>query len=118
MTNFQLLLSKPKDGVLVLGMSGELDLATVGALREAADTAVAGSYQVVVFDLTELDFIDSSGLHVLAETHRAMAAQGRQTKVVCSSQMMGHIFKLTGLDEMLTIFATRGEALAGGAVAA
>jgi anti-sigma B factor antagonist len=117
-TKFQLLLSEPRDDVLVLGMSGELDLGTVGPLREAARTATTNSYRAVVFDLTRLAFIDSSGLHVIAETHRAMAETGRQTRVVCSSRMICHIFNLTGLDSILTIVPTREEALAGCALAA
>jgi anti-sigma B factor antagonist len=109
---FQLLLSEPRPEVLVFGLSGELDLGTIPPLREAAAKATAGDYQVLVFDLSGLDFMDSTGLHLLAETQRAMAAKGQQTVVVCSSPMLLNVFELTGLDRILTIVATREQALA------
>jgi anti-sigma B factor antagonist len=94
-------------------MSGELDLATARPLQEAARTATADGYEVLVFDLSRLDFMDSTGLHLLAEAHRAMAAKGQQAVVVCSSPMLLIVFELTGLDRLLTIVATREQALAG-----
>jgi anti-sigma B factor antagonist len=112
-TQFQLLLSEPCPEVLVFELSGELDLGTLPPLGEAAAKATADDYQVLVFDLSRLDFMDSAGLHLLAETHRAMDAKGQQTVVVCSAPMLLNVFELTGLDQLLTIVGTREQALAG-----
>ena len=112
-TQFQLLLSEARQDVLVFGMSGELDLGTVRPLKEAAETASANGYRTLVFDLTRLDFIDSSGLHVLAGAQRAMKAKQGDAYVVCSSANLMRIFELTGLDHLLTIVPTRDAALAG-----
>ena len=111
MTQFQLLLSEPHDEVLVFGMSGELDLGTIRPLQEAADRACGTDYRSLVFDLTRLEFIDSSGLRVLVAAHRAMEAKGRASVVVCDSPAMLRVFDVTGLNNVLTIVATRGDAL-------
>ena len=112
MTQFQLLQSEPRQDVLVLAMSGELDLGTVGPLADAATTAAAGDCKALVFDLTGLEFMDSSGLRVFAQTHRELAAKGREVLVVCASPMLLRVFELTALDQVLTIVATREQALA------
>jgi anti-anti-sigma factor len=57
--------------------------------------------------------MDSTGLHLLAEAHRAMAAKGCAAIVVCSSPLLLRVFELTGLDRLLTIVPTREHALDG-----
>lgn len=113
MVQFQLLLSEAGDGVLVLNLSGELDMATVPPLRDAATTAIAsGEYQTLVFDLSRLSFIDSTGLQALSEAHRGMAARGRDTRIVCSEPSILKVFELTGLDTLLSIVSERAIAVA------
>jgi anti-sigma B factor antagonist len=111
--DFQLLLSEPHTGVLELKLTGEVDMATVTPLRETTATATAsGDYECLVLDLSGVSFMDSSGLHVLVETQRAMTAAGRAMKIVCSSSNLLKIFELTGLDRVLTIVSDRSEAFA------
>jgi anti-sigma B factor antagonist len=111
--DFQLLLSEPGAGVLELKLTGEVDIATVQPLRDATRTAAAsGSYHCLLFDLSGLGFIDSSGLHALAEANRAMVARGGETKVICAHGGLLKIFELTGLDRVLSILGNRGDALA------
>jgi anti-sigma B factor antagonist len=113
MIEFQLLLSEPHDGVLVLNLSGEADMATVGPLRQATNAAVAScDYKSLVFDLTHLTFMDSTALHVLAETDRHMKRAGGGTKVVCDNGNLLKVFELTGLDRLFTIVPERAAALA------
>ena len=113
MVEFQLLLSEPNESTLVLNLSGEADIATVGPLREATKAAVtSGDYQTLVFDLTHLTFMDSTALHVLAETDRRMRRSGGGTKVVCDNRNLLKIFELTGLDRLFTIVPERTAALA------
>jgi anti-sigma B factor antagonist len=113
MQDFQLLLSEPGTGVLELTLIGELDLSTVETLREATATAAAsGDYDCLVFDLTRLGFIDSSGLHALADAHRAMLTSGGTSKVVCNTGNLLKVFELTGLDRVFSIVSSRDEAVA------
>jgi anti-sigma B factor antagonist len=109
--DLQLLLSEPGDAVLELRLTGELDMSNVQTLRDATAMA-SGSYHCLVFDLSELSFIDSSGLHALAEANRAMVARGGITKVICSPGNVLKVFELTGLDRLFSIVETRTEALA------
>ena len=113
MQDFQLLVSEPGNGMLELTLIGELDLGTVGTLTDATSAAVAsGDYDCLIFDLSQLDFIDSSGLHALTNAHRDMAALGNTTKIVCSGANLLKVFELTGIDNLLHIVGERSEALA------
>ena len=54
------------------------------------------------FDLSKLDFIDSSGLTIIANYARRALPNGRVTVVVPQASMR-RLFKLTALDTVLTI---------------
>jgi anti-sigma B factor antagonist len=104
----------------VLGVEGELDLASAPNLKWAlADVLSAGCTQLVV-DLSLVSFIDSTALGVLVGTHRSLG-DGVRMAIACSHPDVLNIFELTGLDATFDIFATFDDALAyarGGAVAA
>lgn len=109
----QVLLTEQDERVLELKVSGEIDLATVVPLREATRAAArSGDYDALVVDLLGVDFIDSSGLHVLVEANRAMVEQGGEMTIVCASLNVLKVFELTGLDRVLTIVCARAEAYA------
>lgn len=113
MYGFQLLLSEPSAGVLEMTLIGEVDLANVEKLREASQTAArSGDYTCLVFDLTRLGFIDSSGLHALADARSAMVARGGSAKLVCAHESLLKVFELTGLNQIFPIMSTRDEAIA------
>jgi anti-sigma B factor antagonist len=113
MVGFQLLLSEPSEGALVLSLSGELDMGTVGPLADSAKAAISsGDYETLVFDLTRLTFIDSTGLQVLAQAHRGMTAAGGEVRIVCSDPHILRVFELTALDRMLQIVSDRSLAVA------
>jgi anti-sigma B factor antagonist len=111
--DFELLLSEPSAGVLELKLTGEVDMATVQPLRDATSRAVeSGSYECLVFDLSAVSFIDSSGLHALTDANRSMAARGGTTKLICAPGNLTKVFELTGLDRVFSIVGSRAEAIA------
>ena len=61
------------DEATVIHVRGEIDMATAGRLRDAIEPHM-GPKQTIVLDLSEVDFMDSSSLHVLVQ------ARGRLTK--------------------------------------
>ena len=111
MNNFQLLVHETSDDVLVLAARGEIDIATVGQIKEAAAIA-SGAYRCLVLDLTRVTFMDSSGLHALTDLHNQMKAAGGEFRVVNSNRNAAKIFELTGLDRLLKIVPDRASAVA------
>lgn len=99
------------DGRAVVATEGAIDLYTAGILRdELARLHGAGSHRVVV-DLTDLDFLDSTGLGVLIGGRKAVAAHGGDLKLVCPQERFHKLFRITGLDQVFPIFGSLPEAL-------
>ena len=114
MQNFEVLLEEPSPQVLELKLTGELDLGTVDTLRAAAGPAAAsGAYRCLILDMTELGFIDSSGLHVLTEVDKAMASAAGAMKLVCRPGCITKVLELTGLDRVFTIVTEPAETAVG-----
>jgi anti-anti-sigma factor len=111
--NFQLLLHRAGGDALVLALRGEVDMATAGMVKQAATKAITDDgYRRLVLDLSQVSFMDSSGLHAIVDAQRAMQAAGGQVKVVNGSPSLARIFELTGLNRLLTVVPDREAALA------
>ena len=97
----------------VLVVSGELDLGTVGILRDRLRSQEAQG-AIVVLDLRQLQFIDSSGLSlVVSEQHRAQTEGYRLAVAVGGAASVQRLFELTGLQGTLTLVDDPESALAG-----
>jgi anti-sigma B factor antagonist len=88
------------EGSYQLVARGELDLGTVSALRVELDRAAQSRARRVVIDLRELTFIDSTGIHCLAEASRRFT--GDQPLVIIPARRSVHrVFELAGLAHRL-----------------
>ncbi len=67
---------------------------------------------LVILDLSDLEFIDSTGLGVLVKTHQRMREEGDQLAVVEGTGQVKRLLELTGLDRQLTLISSAEELLA------
>jgi anti-sigma B factor antagonist len=102
------------DHATVISVSGELDLASSPALEEELERVSESGADVVVVDLRELEFMDSTGLSVLVRAHQAAQEHGRRLGLVNGSQQVQRLLALTGVAERLTLADTPEELLDGG----
>jgi anti-sigma B factor antagonist len=63
--------------LVVVTLTGEVDVATAGRLRDHLAALIARGARHLVLDFTGVAFIDSSGLSVLAGIHRLLSAPER-----------------------------------------
>lgn len=84
---------------LVVAPSGEIDLATVGRVREALQHEREA--RVVVLDLREVSFIDSAGLQLVLEEHRRAARDGAELRIRRGPSNVQRLFVMTGLSRHL-----------------
>ncbi len=94
----------------VLRLKGELDVSSSAALEDELQRVNGAS--VIVLDLSELAFIDSTGLGVLVKTHQRMREEGDQLAVVEGSGQVKRLLELTGLDRQLRLISSAEELLA------
>jgi anti-sigma B factor antagonist len=93
----------------VLSVGGELDISTADDLRAAIELTAARAFEVWV-DLSDTPFMDSSGLHALAECRARLAESRRRLVLICPEGPVLRVLKLTGVDQMLEVHATRSAA--------
>ena len=99
-----------EDGIAVLTVSGEVDLATVPALEAAIDEALAAQPSGLVIDLSNVEFLASAGLQTLVTTQERVGMSG-QFVVVAEGAATSRPIQLTGLDEIFDLYPTLPEAL-------
>ena len=87
--------------VAVVALSGELDLAGAAALEQELARLEAASPDAVVLDLRAVDFMDSSGLRVIAVASQRAAEHGRRLALVPGSDQVMRVFEITRMRERL-----------------
>lgn len=98
-------------GTTVVEVLGEVDVFTAPTLRnEIADLLDGGSANLVI-DLGGVTFMDSTGLGILVGTQKRLRVGGGRLVVVVTQENLRKVLTITGLDAVLTIVKTRGEAL-------
>jgi anti-sigma B factor antagonist len=101
------------DGYRVLRPSGDLDVYTVGSLRDALGRMIEEKTPKVVVDLDGVPFMDSSGLGALMGGVRRMREAGGDLAVACTKEQHLKLFSITGFGEGVSIAPTVEEAASG-----
>lgn len=85
------------DGDLtIVRLTGELDIYTVSDFRRVLDDVDPGR-GTVVFDLTDVTLLDSSGLGALVSALNQSRRAGGHIGIVCPAARLARVFQITGL---------------------
>lgn len=82
-------------GAAWVQVAGELDLAGAPRLAEVLRDAL-GEARLVVLDLRELTFLDSTGVHVIVDASIHARGDGRRLHLVHGPHRVQRVFALTG----------------------
>jgi anti-anti-sigma factor len=82
--------------------AGDLDLATAPEFERAVRELLDAGFQHVVVDLTDLDFLDSSGLRAILRLQASSAAGAFQFELKPGPPAVQRIFELSGTTDLLT----------------
>lgn len=90
--------------VVTLALEGELDLSVIQNAEVALDAAEReDGVREVVLDLTQLSFIDSTGLRFIISADSRSRRGGYVLRLIAGNDRVRRILRLTGLDERLNI---------------
>lgn len=102
-----------QDGVTIAEVAGpRLDAAAAPGFKAQASAAFAHRPRRAVIDLSDVEFVDSTGLGVLVSVLKMMDAQGA-IAVAGARPTVRRLFEITRLDRVLPLYFDRAEALAG-----
>jgi len=102
----------------VIGIRGELDLSSASDLEPALEEAVAAGDASVLIDLSECEFIDSTGIALIVRAWQRIdsAADGEgegegRMVICCGNHQVRRVLEITGLEHSISIHASREQAL-------
>ena len=94
------------DGAVVLSVSGDVDLANEALLRAQLNAVIETGKHLIVVDLQDLRYIDSSGVHALLDANHTLAHDGRSIVLAAVPPMVRRILEIVGLEQMIPVFPT------------
>ncbi len=100
------------DDVTVVSVEGEVDVHTAAQLRLTLDQEIADGHVRLVVDLDKVSFLDSTGLGVLVGRLKLVRNASGWLRIVCTSERILRVFRITGLDKVFGIHESVDEALA------
>jgi anti-anti-sigma factor len=114
---FEASAARVDDGICVISVRGELDLSTAPELERPLEDAVSAGDASVLIDLSECEFIDSTGIALIVRAWQRLDAaadgEGSGRVVICSyNDQVRRILEITGLELSIPIHGSRDEALA------
>ena len=89
-------------GTIHLRPSGDLDMGTAPVLGDAIQGAVDGGARHVVVDLRGLEFMDSTGITLVARFNNEAQRDGFDFALIPGKARVMRLFELTGLAEYFT----------------
>jgi len=87
----------------VITVSGEVDLATSPNLDSEIIAAIESGTNSVVIDLTDVSFMDSSGLGVIVRGLKRCREADKELDLVITNERVLKVFGITGLDQVIPI---------------
>jgi anti-sigma B factor antagonist len=98
------------NGICVVTPAGEIDLASAPGWKSSLTRLVDEGYTRFVVDLSEVRYLDSTGLGVLIAFSRRLSDEGHVVLAEAPASVLG-LLELTGLDAVFETFATVADAL-------
>jgi anti-anti-sigma factor len=94
--------TETKGDTLEVALSGEFDMGAVPAFREAVEDD-AKPWKRVVIDMSDLAFMDSSGLQELVRLDNRARERGHEVVIARPSMPVMRLLEMTGLEQHFTV---------------
>jgi len=99
-------------GVRIVQLSGRIDMADSEPVRKTMADAIDDSEAGIVVDMSELEFISSSGFRALICAQKDSNAANKTMTIVAAHPSVYKIFKVAGLDKVFQFAETQADAIA------
>jgi len=101
-------------GIAVVTVTGRLVLGKdVERLEKAIDELLKQEKTKIVFDISALDYADSSGIGTLVACLTHIRKAGGELRMAGANPRMLRLFKMTGVDSLVSLYPTLDAATAG-----
>jgi anti-sigma B factor antagonist len=100
-----------REGVEILALKGRLTAGESTAIREKVDQAIAVGHLNVIFDLTHVDYVDSTGLGGMVICYTTLKRHGGALKLVNPNKRNVELLALTKLHTIFEVFVELQDAV-------
>ncbi len=97
--------------VSLVDVSGRLTSFETGALRDSISRLLQQGHKDIILNLTDLQYLDSSGIGELARVYVSVVKQSGQMKVIGLSSKIEEVLKITHLYQVFPEFPDEEAAL-------
>jgi anti-anti-sigma factor len=101
------------DGVVIVALAGDLDIAAAPAVREWLLGVLHPGTSQLVIDMSEVRYADASGLAVLVSTRRRVVLLGGTLRLAALRPEVAGVLTVTGLSRYLAAYPTVRAAVVG-----
>ncbi len=114
---FEIKSEELEGGVKAFTVRGELDTNTAPELERQLETVLAAADASVMLDLSECEFIDSTGIALIVRAWQQLDQSGGETGegrlvLCCSNHQVKRLLQITGVDSSISMHEQRDAALA------
>lgn len=102
-----------ESGITILQVNGSLDADETQALEEKVVSLLEGGATSLVFDFTDLDYINSSGLRVLVLAYQRLKKSAGKVAICGVKDYIQEVFEVSGYDKIFSMFPSRSDAVTG-----
>ena len=104
---------KPNPQVSLIEVEGQVTAFVEDLLMNAYNEAIQDNPTVIIFDFNQMNFINSSGIGLLVTLLVRSRRNNQQLFAFGLNEHFEYVFTLTRLNEVIRLFETEEEALAG-----
>lgn len=109
---FQAESEQREDGIHVIVVRGELDMNTAPELEAEIDRVPAEESVAVMLDLSDCEFIDSTGIALIVRTWQRVDGSGGRLVLCCVNHQVRRLLEITGVEASISMHEQREAALA------
>ena len=102
---------RERGDVVIMDISGEVDLYNAPDIKNKITTLIDGGKRNILINLTNVSYIDSSGIGVLISSLSRLKKVGGALKIMGVHGSVKKVFELTKLDKFFEIYQDEEEAI-------
>lgn len=89
---------------VVARVTGEVDLSNADGIEQAVIVATPHQAELIVLDLTRVDYLDSAGIHLVYRLREKLQSRGQQLRLIIGADSpAADALKLAGVMDHLEI---------------
>lgn len=110
---FEVISEELEGGIRAFTVRGELDMSTAPELERGLERALADPAASIIVDLTECEFIDSTGIALIVRSWQQVEGEGERGLALCTqNHQVRRLLKITGVEGSIPMHESRDSAVA------